>query len=78
MKSMEKVSNVVDKKIKHLILTLAINGIIMLFLGVLIVWTDFMARIVLGLAIIIIAYVFLYGAYKVWHLKKIFDKYIKF
>ena len=75
---MEKISNVVDKKIKHLVLTLLTTGIIMLLLAVLIVWTDFMARIVLGLAILLVAYVFLYGAYKIWHLKKIFDKYIKF
>ena len=72
---MEKISNVVDKKIKHLVLTLLTTGIIMLLLAVLIVWTDFMARIVLGLAILLVAYVFLYGAYKIWHLKKNFDKY---
>lgn len=75
---MEKISSLLDKKIKHLIWVLVGNGIFLLILGVLIVWTDFMLKLVMGLVVIMIAYVFLYGAYKVWSLKKIMDKYIKF
>ena len=75
---MEKFSNVLDKKLKHFTLALLINGIVMLLLAILVVWTDFMARIVVGLAILIVAYMFLYGAYKIWHIKKLLDKYIKF
>jgi hypothetical protein len=75
---MEKISSLLDKKVKHLIWVLVGNGIFLLILGVLIVWTDFMLKLVMGLVVIMIAYVFLYGAYKVWSLKKIIDKYIKF
>jgi len=75
---MEKIFSLLDKKVKHLVWVLVGNGIFLLILGVLIVWTDFMLKLVMGLVTIMIAYVFLYGAYKVWSLKKIVDKYIKF
>lgn len=67
----------INKKIDGLILTLIINGIILLMLGVLVVWTDFVLRLVVGLVIIVIAYVFFYGAYRVWHFKKDMLKYFK-
>jgi uncharacterized membrane protein len=76
--AIEKISSLIDKKIKHLVWVLIANGIFLLILGVLIVWTDFMLKLVMGLVVIMIAYVFLYGAYKAWTLKKILDKYIKF
>jgi len=46
-------------------------------LGVMIVWTDFLLRLVVGLFVIIIAYSFFYGAYKIWWLKKEIEKYFK-
>jgi hypothetical protein len=75
---MDKISTVVDKKLNRLAWVLVANGLILLVLAVLIVWTDFMLRLVMGLIAIIIAYVFIYSAYKLWHLKNILDKYIKF
>jgi hypothetical protein len=75
---MDKISTTVDKKINHLVWVLVVNGIIMLILGVLIVWTDFMLRLVMGLMAVIVAYVFLYSAYKILHFKKVLDKYLKF
>lgn len=75
---MDKVCNVVDKKVNHLVAVFIANGIFLLILAVLIVWTDFMLRLVMGLMAVVIAYVFLYSAYKLWHIKKVLDKYIKF
>jgi hypothetical protein len=75
---MEKISMLVGKKIDHFVWMLVANGILLMILGVLIVWTDFMLRLVMGLIAILISWVFLYGAYKLWHLKKILDKYLKF
>jgi hypothetical protein len=75
---MEKISSTVDKKLNHLVWVLIANGVILLILGVLIVWTDFMLRLVMGLMAVIVAYVFFYSAYKFWHLKNLLDKYIKF
>ena len=75
---MENPFKVIEKKINGFIWTLAINGVVLLLLGILIVWTDFMLRLVMGVLVIVVAYVFFYSAYKVWSFKKDFDKYLKF
>jgi hypothetical protein len=75
---MDKVSNVFDKKINHFVWILISNGLVMLILGILIVWTDFMLRLIMGLVAIMIAYMFFYGAYKARQFKQLLDKYIKF
>ncbi len=65
------------KKINGFIFHLIFSGVVMLLLGVMIVWTDFLLRLVVGLFVIIIAYSFFYGAYKIWWLKKEIEKYFK-
>ncbi len=75
---MDKISTVVNKKVNRLVRVLVINGIVLLILAVLIVWTNFMAQLVMGLIAVVIAYVFFYSAYKIWHFKNLLDKYIKF
>jgi hypothetical protein len=64
-------------KINGLVWTLVSTGIFMLILGVLIVWTEFVLRLLVGLFAIVIAYVFFYGAYKIWHMKKEIEKFVK-
>jgi len=68
----------INKKMNGMIFTLISTGTILLILSILIVWTDFMLRLVVGLIIICIAYVFFYGAYKLWAFKKEIDKFIKY
>jgi len=75
---MKKFRSILDKKMTHLMVVLISNGFLLLILGVLIVWTDFMLKLILGLVVIIIAYVFFYGAYKLWMIKKHLDEFIKF
>jgi hypothetical protein len=75
---MDKISNIVDKKLNRLAWVLVTNGIILLILAVLIVWIPFMLQYLIGLIAIIIGFVFLYSAYRIWHLKNILDKYLKF
>ena len=75
---MENPLKVIEGKINGFIWTLAINGVVLLLLGILIVWTDFMLRLVMGVLVIVIAYVFFYIAYRVWSFKKDIDKYLKF
>jgi divalent metal cation (Fe/Co/Zn/Cd) transporter len=75
---MNKISITLDKKVNHLIWVLLANGFFLLVLAVLIVWTDFMLQLIMGLFAVVVAFVFLYSAYKLWHFKKILDKYIKF
>jgi len=65
-------------KINGIIWTLIISGVLLLMLGILIVWTDFMLRLVIGIFVMLVAYVFFYGAYKVSHFKKEMEKYLKF
>lgn len=67
----------INRRINGVIWTLASTGIILLILTVLIVWTDFMIRLVFGLLTLVVAYAFLYGAYKVWVLKKEIEKHLK-
>ncbi|MDD5032359.1 MAG: hypothetical protein PHR36_04985 [Patescibacteria group bacterium] len=75
---MENPLKAIEKKINGFIWTLVINGVVLLLLGILIVWTDFMLRLVMGILVIVVAYVFFYSAYKVWSFKKDAEKYLKF
>lgn len=65
------------KKINGIIWTLVATGILLLMLGILIVWTDFVLRLVIGLLVLVIAYVFFYLGYKIWALKKEVEKHFK-
>ena len=67
----------IKRKVSGLIWTLVSTGIIMLMLAVLIVWTSFMLRLIVGLLVMVVAYVFFYAAYKVWALKKEIEKHFK-
>ena len=67
----------INKKFNGLIWSLISTGVILLLLSVLIVWTDFMLRLVFGLIILVIAYVFIYGGYKLHALKKDIERHFK-
>jgi len=67
----------INKKINGVIWSLVSTGVILIFLAILIVWTDFMLRLVFGLLVLVIAWVFLYGGYKIWILKKEIEKHFK-
>ena len=68
----------INKKFNGLIWSLVSTGVILLLLSILIVWTDFMLRLVFGLIVLVVAYVFLYGGYKIYALKKEIEKHFKF
>lgn len=53
------------------------SGVILVMAAVLIVWTDFFLRLVIGLLVIIVAYMFFYLAYKTWWLKRKIEKHLK-
>ena len=74
---MIKIFKEINKKINGIIWSLLSTGIILLMLSVLIVWTDFMLRLVIGVLVLVIAYVFFYGAYKLWSMKNEIEKHIK-
>ena len=67
----------INKKIDGIIWIFASSGIILLMLAILIVWTEFVLRLVVGLFVMVIAYAFLHAAYKAWALKKDIEKHFK-
>lgn len=67
----------IKRKINGLIWTLVSTGLVLLLLGILVVWTEFMVRLVIGLVIMVVAYVFFYLGYKLWALKKAMEKHFK-
>ncbi|MFA5318445.1 MAG: hypothetical protein WC323_03160 [Patescibacteria group bacterium] len=60
----------IDKQFNGFVANLLIAGILLLFLSVLIVWSDFVLRLVIGLAFLIAAWIAFYAAYKLYYLKK--------
>ena len=75
---MEHLFRQINKKINGVIWSLVSTGIILLILAILIVWTDFMLRLVFGMIVLVIAYVFLYSGYKIWTLRSEIKKHFKF
>ena len=55
---MENLFRQINKKINGLVWSLISTGIILLILAILIVWTDFMLRLVFGMLVLVVAYVF--------------------
>lgn len=74
---MKSFFSAVNKKINGIIWHLVSSGIFLLILGILIVWTDFILRLLIGLLVIVMAYVLFYGAYKVWSFKKEIEGFLK-
>ncbi len=77
MKFMHEFIKKIKKKVNGIIFTLITTGIVLLILAVLVVWTDFVLRLVIALFVIVVAYIFFYLAYKIWHLKKAVEKHFK-
>lgn len=67
----------INQRINGLIWSLISTGIILVLLAILIVWTDFVLRLVFGLMVLLIAYVFIYSGYKIWLLKREIEKHFK-
>ena len=62
----------IDEKMSHIMWAFAINGAVLLILAVLVFISDFMTRLLIALVVLVIAYSFIYGAYKVYSIKKLF------
>ena len=74
---MEKLFKTIKTKVNHLIISLISVGLILVLLGILIVWTDFVLRLVIGLFVLVTAYAFFHLAYKIWWVKNEIDKYLR-
>lgn len=74
---MKKLIEKIQKKINSVIWSLAISGVVLLMLAVLVVWSQFLLQLAVGLFIVVIAYMFFYAAYKLWSLKREVEKHFK-
>jgi len=74
---MLKLIKKIKTKINHAVISLISMGMILVLLGTLIVWTDFVLRLVIGLFVLVVAYAFFYLAYKIWWIKREVEKYFK-
>lgn len=74
---MQNLLKKIKRKIDGVIINLICTGAILVILAVLIVWTDFVLQLVIGLFVVVVAYVFFYLAYKIWWLKREVEKYFK-
>ncbi len=60
----------IDRSFNGFVINLLIGGILLLTFAVLVVWVDFVLRLVIGLAFLMAAWVCFYGAYKLYDFKK--------
>jgi hypothetical protein len=74
---MKKGINFIRQKINGIIWMLIGNGIFLLILAVLAVWSTLFLRLIIGLFIVIMAFTFFYGAYKIYWIKKEVEKMFK-
>lgn len=74
---MKKGIKFIQKKINGIIWALVGNGIFLLLLAILAVWSDLFLRILVGLFIVVIAFVFFYGAYKIYRVKNEMERMFK-
>lgn len=74
---MQTLFKTIKHKMNGAIIHFIVTGVILAMAAVLIVWTDFFLKLVIGLLVVVAAYMFFYLAYKTWWLKKQIDKYLK-
>lgn len=67
--------NEIKKKTNGIIISLLSTGILLIILGILIIINDLIFRLLVALFIFIVSYSFLYGAYKLWTIKKEIENY---
>jgi xanthine/uracil permease len=65
----------INKKISNLVFALASSGVVLLILAVFVFVSDFVTRLVMAIVVVIIGYLYLYAAFKLWCLKKEIDKF---
>jgi len=74
---MQNLFKQIKATINGTIINFIASGVILVIAAILIAWTDFFLRLVIGILVLIIAYMFFYLAYKTWRLKKGIEKHLK-
>lgn len=68
----------IKNKVNHIVICLIVCGAIMMILGILVAYSNFAVRLAIGMFIIVISFIFFYGAYKILDIKKDINKLLKF
>ncbi|MDO8592948.1 MAG: hypothetical protein Q7R92_04260 [bacterium] len=74
---MQNLFKTINHRMNGLVIHFVVTGVILVMAAVLIVWTDFFLKLVIGLLVVVTAYMFFYLAYKIWWLKKQIEKFLK-
>lgn len=67
----------IKRKINHTIIYFVWSGFLLIVMGLLIVWTDFLLRLLVGTVVVTIALMFFYAAYRIYSIKREIEKYFK-
>lgn len=74
---MKKGIKFIQKKINGIIWALVGNGIFLLLLAILAVWSNLFLRVIVGMLVVIVAFIFFYGAYKIYRVKNEVERMFK-
>jgi len=67
----------ISRKVNHLIWSFLTTGLILLLLAVLLVWSDWIViEMLFAILVLIVAFSFLFGAYKIFSIKAEIERYI--
>ncbi|MDP3900063.1 MAG: hypothetical protein Q8Q23_03205 [bacterium] len=67
---MKNFLHIIDRHFNGLIINLLVAGVLLLIFSVLVVWVDFVLELVVGMALLMVAWILFYAAYKLYYLKK--------
>ena len=67
----------IKRRVNSTIAHFIVSGFLLIAMGVLIVWTDFLLRLLVGTVVIAIALTFFYTAYRIHTIKRDIEKYFK-
>ncbi len=70
---MQNPLTVIKSKLSEAMWMFIATGIILLILSVLIVWTEAVLKLLVGLTVLLVAYGFFYAAYKIHSVRKLID-----
>ena len=66
------------KKISHLVWTLFSTGALLFVLGLLVYFSEAVLRFLAGSFVLALGFMFLFGAYRLWTIKKDIEKFFHF
>ncbi len=71
---MNKILKPITDKINQIMWTLIFNGLVLVVLAALITWSAFFLQLLVGLVVLVVAFSFFYGAYKMHSVKEILKR----